>query len=81
MSQYTISFTYFTFCLTFLTPFLLYICPYSMAVVNVRDAVTEAALIVGQRAVACCVGLRARCVSVLNWMHMSVVVSVIVWGD
>ena len=32
----------------------------SMAVVNVRDAVTEASLIVGQRAVACCVGLRAR---------------------
>lgn len=31
-----------------------------MAVVNVRDAVTEASLIIGQRAVACCVGLRAR---------------------
>ena len=34
--------------------------PCSMAVVNVRDAVTEASLIIGQRAVACCVGLRAR---------------------
>ena len=32
----------------------------SMAVVNVRDAVTEASLTIGQRAVACCVGLRAR---------------------
>ena len=31
-----------------------------MAVVNVRDAVTEASLTVGQRAVACCVGLAAR---------------------
>jgi hypothetical protein len=31
-----------------------------MAVVNVRDAVTEASLTIGQRAVACCVGLRAR---------------------
>ena len=33
---------------------------FSMAVVNVRDAVTEASLTVGQRAVACCVGLTAR---------------------
>ena len=31
-----------------------------MAVLNVRDAVTEASLIIGQRSVACCVGLRAR---------------------
>lgn len=33
----------------------------SMPVVNVRDAVTEAALTMGQTAVACSVGLRARC--------------------
>jgi cohesin complex subunit SA-1/2 len=32
----------------------------SMAVLNIRDAVTEAALTVGQKATECCAGLRSR---------------------